>query len=269
MLSIEEKTFNIELIKLENDYMNDLDVFNILIMESTIDDTVMEFSVDDVKKRILALGKKIIDMLKKFIHDVSIKIDIKIEQMRLNVKFKELKLMLAKKKAKSTKGTFTFIDVRRYKEYYKKFINAYVSEMKAGLNKDFKTVDEFEEWKKKMTDKLCEFSYTLTDKERWTITSAVDDAIRLTEDEVNNKNNSLKQLKDKTSSVINEISDTVLRSPDIQMASDKTARIFSGKQSLIGFVITKIGQCIKTIVSFITKHTFACITGLLVLLIAV
>ena len=35
------------------------------------------------------------------------------------------------------------------KEYYKKFINAYVSEMKAGLNKDFKTVDEFEEWKKK------------------------------------------------------------------------------------------------------------------------
>ena len=112
MLSIEEKTFNIELLKLENDYMNDLDVFNILIMESTIDDTVMEFSVDDVKKRILALGKKIIDMLKKFIHDVSIKIDIKIEQMRLNVKFKELKLMLAKKKAKSMKGTFTFADIK-------------------------------------------------------------------------------------------------------------------------------------------------------------
>ena len=34
MLSIEEKTFNIELLKLENDYMNDLDVFNILIITS-------------------------------------------------------------------------------------------------------------------------------------------------------------------------------------------------------------------------------------------
>ena len=79
-----------------------------------------------------------------------------------------------------------------------KFINTYVAELKRGLNKDFKSVEEFEKWKNKMTNDLCEFNYTLTDKERWTLSSAVNDAVQLTEEEIKNKNQSLKQIKQRS-----------------------------------------------------------------------
>lgn len=271
MISIEEKALDVSLMKLENYYESAIESFEISMLDSSVEESFMEFTFDDFKNKVIELGKKVMEALKKFLHEVSLKIDTKIQQMQLNKKFEELKDMLAKKRAKAMGSTFTFVDVRKYKNYYKKFINTYVAELKRGLNKDFKSVEEFEKWKNKMTNDLCEFNYTLTDKERWTLSSAVNDAVQLTEEEIKNKNQSLKQIKDDTASVIDDISKSVISSPTMKTAmdtKDKAMKIFSGKQSVIGFVISKIGQCVKTLVSFVTKHTFACITGLIVFLIA-
>ena len=271
MISIEEKALDISLLKLESCYKDEIDRFEISMLDSSVDESFMEFSLDDFKNKIIDLGKKVMEVLKKFIHEVSIKIDTKIQQMKLNKKFEELKDLLAKKRAKAMGSKITFVDVRKYKKYYKKFINTYISELKRGLNKNFKSVDEFEKWKNKMTNDLCEFNYTLSDDERWILSSAVSDAVKLTEEEIKNKNQSLKQIKDEPASIIDDISKTVVNTPGVRKtvtASKECSNIISGKRSIVGFVISKIGQCVKTLISFVTKHTFACITGLIVLLIA-
>lgn len=271
MISIEEMTLDVSLLKLEHYYESEIEFLELSMLDPSIDELFMEFTFEDFKNKIIELGKKAMEALKKFLKEVSLKIDTKIQQMKINKKFDELKKLLAKKRAKVTESKFTFVDIRKYKKYYKKFMNTYIAELKKGLNKDFKSVEEFDKWKNKMTSELCEFNYTLTDQERWTLTSAVNDAVQLSEEELKNKNESLKKIKDDTSRVIDDISNTVINSSatkSVLDAKDKTMRLFSGKQSLVGFVISKICQGIKTLVSFVTKHTFACIAGLIVLLIA-
>ena len=250
--------------KIENLYESEIGSLEISMMDPSIDESFMEFTFNDVKNKVVELTKKVMEALKKFLHEVSVKIDTKIQQLKLSKKFDELKTMLAKKRAKAMGSKFTFVDVRRYKSYYKKFMNKYISELKQGLSKDFKSVEEFEKWKDKMTSELTEFNYTLSDTERWTLTSAVNDALSLTEDEIKNKNQNLANIEKETSTVMSEISKMTVKKPN---KHDDTY-IFSEKQSVIGFVVKKIGQCVKTLVSFVTKHTFACITGLIVLLIA-
>ncbi len=267
MLELEEKMLDINILQAIDSYERALSLYEFSSMESA-DNVITEFTFNDVKKKIIELGKKAIETIKKFIHSASIKIDTKIQQMKINIKLKELKNLLATKKSKAMKSKFTFVDVRKYKKYYKKYINTYVAEMKSGLNRDFKSVEEFEKWRDKMTSDLSGFVYTLSDKERWTLTNAVNDAVKLSEDEIKNKSQSIKQLKDQSVSIIDELTKIATRCPDAEYAKDTAKTIFTGKRSMLGFVISKITQAIKTVVSFVTKHTFACITGLIVLLIA-
>ena len=164
MLELEEKMLDINILQAIDSYERALSLYEFSSMESA-DNVIAEFTFNDVKKKIIELGKKAIETIKKFIHSASIKIDTKIQQMKINIKLKELKNLLATKKSKAMKSKFTFVDVRKYKKYYKKYINTYVAEMKSGLNRDFKSVEEFEKWRDKMTSDLSGFVYTLSDKE--------------------------------------------------------------------------------------------------------
>ena len=271
--TIEEKELDINLSKLDN-YMNFIVSNYMCECSSMINDScnyVIESSFDNFKEKITEIIKKAIEMVKEFANKIKTKIDIKIQQMQINKKLTELKNLLATKRAKALGKKFSMVDSVRYKKYYKEFINAYINEVKKGLNKDFKTVEEFEKWRTHMSNKLSEFKYTLTDSERWRLSLAINDAVKLTEKEVKNRDTSVVKIKNDAMNVLETINNDFVNDAfgnSVLDLNDRKYVIFKKKHGFISFLITQIASCFKTIISFITKHTLVCVTGLLVLLIA-
>ena len=90
MISIEEKALDVSLMKLENYYESAIESFEISMLDSSTEESFMEFTFDDFKNKVIELGKKVMEALKKFLREVSLKIDTKIQQMQLNKKFEEI-----------------------------------------------------------------------------------------------------------------------------------------------------------------------------------
>lgn len=270
---LEEKEFDIDLAKIDNS-MN-FTISNYICEHASMidicDNYIIEASFDNFKESITKIIEKAIDTIRKFIEKIKIKVDIKIQQMQINKKLTELKKLLASKRSKIIGQKFNIIDTAKYKKYYKDFINVYISEVKKGLNKEFKSIEDFEKWRTQMSNKLAEFKYTLTDSERWRLSLAINDAVRLTEKEIKNRDTSVVKIKDDAMNVLETINndftnDTFGRS--VLDLNDRKYAMFKKKHGFISHVVTQISLCFKTIISFIAKHTLACVTGLIVLLIA-
>ena len=246
-----------------DDIENDFERSSFLITESTW---------DSYKEKISEIIQKIIKAIKEFCLKVKIKVNTKIQQMQVNKKLEELKTILAKKRDKIMNKQFNYFDFRKYKKFYKDFINKYIAELKVGLNKDFKNAAEYEKWRESMMKKLSEFNFKLTDEEQWRLSTSINDAIKLTEEETKNREHNIDMIEKEGSDTLKDI-EKYYKKIDIEGSHINFSRgslsLLKSKNSLIGYVCSQIAKCIKTIVKFITKHLFACITGLIVLIIAV
>lgn len=267
----EEYELDIQLMESINEFETSLDLLCIECANSYDDNVFIESTLSDFKDKVSKVIKQILESLKKFFKDVRVKISTKVQQIQLNRKLEELKDMMAKKRSKVLNKKINYFDVKKYKQYYSDFINRYVAELKSGLNKDFKSVEEYECWRIGMLNKLADFNYKLSDEEQWKLSITINSAVKLSEEEARNREKNLKMVEDDGSSAIKGI-EKYYKKIDTENSFvnyDKhRLKIFKLQNSFIGFVCSKIAQCIKTIVKFITKHTFACITTLLVILIA-
>ena len=193
------------------------------------------------------------------------------EQVKLNKKLDELKNILAVKRAKIMGKKIKYFDIKKYKSFYTDFINRYTAELKKGLNKEFKSVEEYEKWKIDMLNKLADFQFKLSDTEQWKLSVAINSAVGLTEEEAKNREKNLKMVEEHGSGAIKGLENYYKRLDNEHSFvnyNKKSLHIFKLQNSFIGLVCSKIAQCIKTIAKIITKHPFTCITALLVCLIA-
>lgn len=268
---LEEKALELSTMKCINEIENNSSTFLINFMEfSHINDNdyLLEASFEDFKNKVFDIIENIIEALKKFFKEVRVKVDSYIQQHSLNKKLDEMKEILAKKRSKAMNQKIDMFDVYKYKQFYTDFINKYVSEIKVGLNKDFKSEKEYEDWKTSMEKKLSEFNYKLTDEEQWKIRASINDAIKLSENEIKNRNTIIKKYETDTESYIRDIKKSYVNSSSKFSLKDDDIHIMGKKSSFIGFVCSKLALMVKTIYNILTKHTFACVTAVIVALIA-
>lgn len=270
-----EKALDLDIQKFANNLSNESHLFLINLYESSRTNDYegfMESSWEDFKEKAIIVIEKALDAIKKFFKDAKIAFDTKVQQFQLNKKMAELKDIMAKKKTKALNGKINYFDMKKYKAYYTDFINRYTAELKKGLNRDFKTVEEYETWRTDMLNKLSDFNFKLSDEEQWKLSVTINSAINLTDDEIKNRERNLKMVEESGSFAIKGLEKyykTINPEKSFVNYNGVKLKIFSLQNSFIGMVCSKITQAIKTIVKFITKHLFVCITALLIALIAV
>lgn len=271
-----EKELDIECMKCENAFKSTSSVFlmNIVEASSTASPYVFyEASIESLKDAALDILKNITEAIKTFFKEASVFIETKARQFDLNNKLKELKSVMAKTRSDIVNKRYNYFDVKKYKKYYDDFIDTYTAELTKGLNKNFSSVEEYEKWRNDMEAKLNKFNTLLSDEEQWRLEVAIHNAVELTETEAKNRQRNLEIVRAKGSNAIKKLEDYYSKldssNPYNKYNLDKTkAKIASSQTSFIGFVCSKLLQCTKTIIKFITKHTFLTVTALLVILIA-
>lgn len=270
----DELVFGTTLLTCESTIQSYSDMFLIQYLESAdrmSPEKFMNINADELKEKLSKIVKDIVEALKKFVKDIKIKINTEIQKIQLNTKLEELKDMMAKKRSKVMNKHYNYFDIQKYKKYYTDFINRYTSELKKGLNKEFNTVEEYEKWKTEMMNKLSDFTFKLTDEEQWKLTISINSAVKLSEEEVKNRDNNLKMVEECGSDNIKGL-EKYYRTLDAGKSyvnySSNALHIFRLQNTFIGLVCSKLAQAVKTVIRFVTKHTFACITALLVVLIA-
>ena len=266
-----EKEFDLSIMESTHAVLSIGDEFVFTALEHTNDPYFMEASFEDFKEKVLEVLKKIMDALVKFFQDLRKTIDIKVQQFKLNTKLKELKDIMAKKKAKALHSQFKYLDIQKYKAFYTDFINRYTKELIDGLNKDFKSIEEYEKWKADMLNRLEDFNFKLSDEEQWKLSISINSAVELTEKEAENREKNLQMVEKEGSWAIKSL-ESYYKKIDPERSfvnySDRKLKIFQLQNSLIGRICSKLAQCIKTVARFVSKHAFACVTALLVLAIA-
>ena len=271
---IEEKSFDIATMKFSHDMETASAVFYIKSMESAGllgNDSYMEATWENIKKTASEIFQRFYEAVKKFFKEIKIKIDTAIQQQKVNKKLEELKDILAKKKSRILNKKYNYFDIKKYKMFYTDFINRYIAELKSGLNKNFKTVKEYENWKESMLNKLSDFNYKLSDEEQWKLSISINSAVQLTEEEVKNRDKNLKMVEESGTQAVKNL-EKYYKKIDTEKSvvnfEKNQIKVFSMHNSFIGLVCSKIAQLMKTVANIITKHTFACITALIVILIA-
>lgn len=271
---IEEKSFDIATMKFSHDMETASAVFYIKSMESAgllDNDSYMEATWENIKKTASEIFQRFYEAVKKFFKEIKIKIDTAIQQQKVNKKLEELKDILAKKKSRILNKKYNYFDIKKYKMFYTDFINRYIAELKSGLNKNFKTVKEYENWKESMLNKLSDFNYKLSDEEQWKLSISINSAVQLTEEEVKNRDKNLKMVEESGTQAVKNL-EKYYKKIDTEKSvvnfEKNQIKVFSMHNSFIGLVCSKIAQLMKTVANIITKHTFACITALIVILIA-
>lgn len=272
MISNHYKSDELEQLKIMNMFESSSSVFIVNLMNSSNKAKYFtEASVDSFKEQMMKIFEKILKMIKDFCKDIKIKISTQIQKIQLNKKLAELKDLLAKKRAKAMKQQFNYFDIRRYKKYYTQFINRYVTELKAGLNKKFKTVEEYEQWKNYMMNKLSDFNFKLSDDEQWRLSVSINSAVKLSTEEAENKEANLKLIEDSGSKSVLSLQ-KYYKSIDVEKSFVNYNRvsldIFRLQNSFIGTVCSKLWQAIRTVVRFVFKHTISTVLLLIAALIA-
>lgn len=269
-LELEERDFDIYMKKINNRIAINSSELTMTILESNGDMNIITEAKETFKEKMSKLLDKVLSAIAKFISQVKIEFTTKLNQLQYNKKLGELKDIMAKKRSNNTNGYVDRLDVAKYKQYYKRFINSYIAEVKTGINKDFSSEAEFDEWKNKMQKKFIDFQYTLTDDERWKLSTAIDDAISITEKDLRTRNGNFDDIQRDGEKALKEIHKAI-KSNDVSKSvmnySEKNVKIHEKKKSFVGFVFTQIGNCIKTVVKFISKHIFLCLTALLIFIV--
>lgn len=199
-------------------------------------------------------------------------IEIKVQQMKLNKKLAELKDIMARKKSKVVNRKIDYISIQKYKKFYTEFIDRYTEELIKGLNKDFKTVEEYEKWRVDMLNKLADFNYKLSDEEQWKLSVTINSAVELSEKEATNRENNLKMVEQQGSKAIKRL-ENYYKKIDVENSfvnyDKQHLKIFSLQNTFIGSVCSKLAQAIQKVVRFICNHTIAAIGILLAFMIAI
>lgn len=266
-----ESVFDLEMLKSQDSFQSNSDICYISMIESSDDPMMMGKSLEDFKEKASAIFQKILEALKKFFQEIRIKVHTKAQQIQLNKKLEELKSLMAKKRSKAVNKRMDYFDIKKYKEYYTKFINRYTAELIKGMNKDFKTIDEYERWRTDMLNKLADFNYTLSDEEQWKLSVTINSAVKLSDEEARNRDKNLKMVEEEGSSAIKNLEryyKTIDPERSFVNYNGVKLKIFSLQNSFIGQVCTKLMDCVKKVAKFITKHIFASIAILITLLIA-
>lgn len=268
---LEESVFDLEILKSQDLFESSSDICFISMLEACDDDIFMEKSLEEFKAKAMQVFQKILDALKKFFKEIRMQIHIKAQQLQLNKKLTELKDLMAKKRSKAVNKYMNYFDIKKYKEYYTKFINRYTSELIKGMNKDFKSIDEYERWRTDMLNKLADFNYSLSDEEQWKLSVSINSAVKLTDEEAQNRDKSLRMVEEEGSSAIKNLEKyykTISVEKSFVNYNGTQLKIFSLQNSFIGIVCGKLMESIKKVAKFISKHIFASIALLIALLIA-
>lgn len=270
--SFEESVLNLELMKAQDILQSESDIYYLSTLESAGNETFMEKSFQEFMNKASEVFQKILAAIKKFFEDIRLKVRIKCQQMELNKKLEELKDIMAKKRSQVVNKKIDYFDVKKYKEYYSDFINRYTAELMKGMNHDFETVQEYEKWRTDMLNKLADFNYKLSDEEQWKLSVTINSAVKLSEEEANNREKSLKMVEEEGSRAIKNL-EKYYRRIDTENSfvnyDGHKLKIFSLQNSFIGIVCGKISECIKKVAHFIVKHIFACVVGLIAFLVAI
>lgn len=268
---VEEKALDLAGLQFENSLEYNLDMFYFTALENSTNIAIMESSLDNLKEKALAAMTKILTAIKNFFDKARMYLEIKVQQHQLNKKLEELKDIMAKKKSKALTKKVNYFDVKKYKEYYTDFINRYTSELIKGLNREFKTVDEYENWRVSMLNKLADFNYKLSDEEQWKLSVTINSAIDLSEKEVNNRQKNLKMVEEEGSKSIKAL-ERFYRKIDIENSfvnyNKQNLKIFRLQNSFIGSVCTSLSQALKKVINFMCKHIILTVGVLIAIAVA-
>lgn len=244
------------------------------MLESSLDSIFLEFTeeryITEKKGIISSIEKLVVNVLKAladFFKKLMDKVSTKVEQIKINHKLKELKDILAKKKSMFLNKEINYFDMYRYKKYYKSFINEYVKELKIGLNKDFKSLDDYEIWRNNMIDKLSDFKYKLSSDEEWKLITTINNAYELTKKESDNLNKNLNMIKEEGNMSIKTIEKVYLNGLDGKsMVNYDEGRILyaNHKRSFISRIINMISSIIRKVANVIMKHPFVSLSALFI-----
>lgn len=258
MLEFEEKMLDMDIAKINNDFHTFLEFLSISEKESRIIGVATESAFETVKAKLKEVGRKTIEAIHRFIYNAILKAATKMEEMSINSKLKAAKEKLLEKRQEKSNYSLTYMDIRKYKAAYSDFIKTYVKEFETGMHKNFKSKDDFKEWQNKMVSKFDEFNLTLSENEKWTLTDSINKVIKDSEENSHKLKDNFITINRDSTEIIQKLSKAI--SEDKGESDDYSA----DKQSLIVFLMRKISQLVRTVVSFIFKHTFLCITAIIV-----
>lgn len=258
---IEEKRLENRMLKVELQLVTEFytSAFEIYEADASFMDVVK--AIAEKAKIILA---KAIRAIQDFIANAIMKVHIRVQQISVQTKLADIKNILAKKKSQLNHKKIDVIAIVRYKKYYSDFIKTYTKELITGLNKNFKSVEEYNKWKDATIAKLDEFSFMLSDEEKWRLTSTVSDAVHLSETEFNNRESIIKMIGEDGTGTIKTIEGYYQDAVHTSMFGDPklSQAIFKLKNSFIGSVCSKIASCVRKAVSFFVSHLFKIIAAI-------
>lgn len=258
MLEFEERVLDMDMARIDNDFHTFLEFLSISNEESEVLGLTVESTFDVVKTKLKNIGRKIIEAIHRFIYNAILKVATKMEEYSINSKLKEIKSGLIEKRINNS-DTITYMDIRKYKKSYTEFIHTYVKEIEAGMHKNFKSKADFKEWESHMISKLDKFNGLLSKEEKWKLSTAINKAVEASEDNTGKIKDSFITINRDSKDIIEKLTNAI--SSNKQYEKDDCG---NEKQSLIGYLMRKISQLVRTVVSFIFKHTFLCITAIIV-----
>lgn len=276
-LFIESEEFDLGIMEFEHMTESSFSVFSLDYDDAIIRTDpgfFIESSLENLKKSISNAIDKLVKMIKDFCHKVLLKMQIRSEQINLNKKLEEMKTLMAKKRSIAVNRRVDIFDINKYKKFYSEFINRYTDELIKGMDKDFSSIEAYESWRAKMLDNLSDFNFKLTDEEQWKMSIAINSAVDLTEAQIKNReknimmiekegSKSLKLLESKYKKI--EVENSFIK---VNGKNEFKRAIFDRKHNFFMFICSKIAQTLKTLITILTKHTFLCVTALIVVLIA-
>lgn len=270
--SFEESVLDLEMLKAENILQSESDLFYLSMIESADDEYVLEKSFENFKGKMLEFFQKVIDAIVKFFKDIQMKIHIRVQQIELNKKLEELKTVMAQKRSHILNKKFNYFDIKKYKEFYSSFINKYTAEFIKGMNRDFSSVEEYEKWRNEMLKKLDDFNYRLSDEEQWELSIAINNAVKLTTEEANNRERTLKMVEEDGSRAIRRLesyySNANRDEKSFISLTEKKKKVYSLKNQFIGTITKKLSECVKKVAKFICKHILTTVVVILAFVIA-
>ena len=119
---------------------------------------------EDLREAFITAIQKILDALSDFTTNLIAEVSARIEAKKLNERLAEIKSVMAKDRSELLNHNISIFDMAKYKKFYTDFIDRYTAEIKKMSAREFKSFEEYEEWRDKMQNDLADFNYKLTDE---------------------------------------------------------------------------------------------------------
>ena len=191
--------FEYDLESMKNEHMMEsaTDSFNIAVMELTMlknqgfveesESMVYAEAVGKYTEAIKKFFQNLIESIKKLVKEVQEKVRLEMTKRDVNKKLKELKKAMAADKTAYSGKMVKIFDMKKYMKEYTKYINFYVTSVKSLYSKEYSNYDEFLKALKNAEDALTKMADNchLDDFGKWELETGVNNAITLTETELN------------------------------------------------------------------------------------